>query len=96
MQVEVAEGDSLRPHCRLSGNEFQAAGGGRHRDIRTQLDISLLQVEVVEGDILRPRCGLSGDDLRRLSGIGVIVHAAASVCFTSPVRESLQHNYHVR
>lgn len=53
------------------------------------------QVAVVEGDILQPGCGLSAVDRRRLAGCSVVVHAAASVCFTSPVRESLQHNYHV-
>jgi Male sterility protein len=54
-----------------------------------------MQVAVVEGDILRPGCGLSGADMRRLAGCSVAVHAAASVCFTSPVQESLRHNYHV-
>ena len=54
-----------------------------------------MQVVVVEGDILQPGCGLSQTDRRQLAGCIVVVHAAASVCFTSPVRESLQHNYHV-
>jgi thioester reductase-like protein len=63
----------------------------------TQLSVSLdPQVEVIEGDILQLGCGLSAADRRRLGGCSVVVHAAASVCFTSPVRESLQHNYHVR
>jgi Male sterility protein len=55
-----------------------------------------MQVEVVEGDILQPGCGLSSADRRRLAGCSVVVHAAASVCFTAPVRESIQNNYHVR
>ena len=49
----------------------------------------------MEGDILQPGCGLSAADRQRLAACSVVVHAAASVCFTSPVQESLQHNYHV-
>lgn len=57
--------------------------------------VTAAQVEVVEGDILQPGCGISETDKKKLASCSVVVHAAASVCFTSPVGASLLHNYHV-
>lgn len=53
----------------------------------------LEKIIAIEGDITKEKCGMSEADLKLLhDNVGVVIHSAASISFTEPLRVATQIN----